>query len=126
MATPSLSELLKKISEAVSADEASNDADMSDLRVQIDSLDKVIIGLLNARATCANRIGELKREQGLPIYVPERESQVLKNVQEANPGPLQDDAIRRLFERIIDETRSLERKLVQENDEESTKGRKQN
>lgn len=120
MTNPTLSELLEKISLVVSEHGASEDTEMSDLRDQIDMLDKIIINLLNTRARCANKIGEIKKERGLPIYVPERESQVLRNVQDANPGPLQDGAIRRLFERIIDETRSLERRLVQENEIDNT------
>jgi chorismate mutase len=45
----------------------------------------------------------------LPVYQPARENEILANVERANPGPLADTAIRRLFERIIDEARSLER-----------------
>ena len=94
---------------------------LAELRKRIDQLDKMILHLLNSRSRCANRIGDLKKQLGMPVYVPERETQVLKNVQSQNPGPLQDDAIRRLFERIIDETRSLERRLYQNehNDEDA-------
>ena len=65
--------------------------------------------LLNARAACALEIGRVKKEAGLPIYQPSREAEVLGHVQEINPGPLDDGAVRRLFERIIDEARRLER-----------------
>ncbi|MYI84971.1 MAG: chorismate mutase, partial [Rhodothermaceae bacterium] len=50
---------------------------------------------------------------GLPVYDPAREKEVLENVIQANPGPLPPDAIQRLFERVIDETRSLERQKYQ-------------
>ncbi len=119
MATTRLSQLLAELSNVIDDIGANRAPDMSDLRTQIDLLDTALIDLLNKRASCANKIGDLKKQRGLPIYVPERESEVLKNVQAANMGPLQDDAIRRLFERIIDETRSLERKLVQDNDTDS-------
>jgi len=46
---------------------------------------------------------------GVAIYQPEREAEVLKNVQGVNRGPLDQPAIKRLFERIIDEARHLER-----------------
>ena len=65
--------------------------------------------LLNARAACALEIGRVKKHAGLPIYQPSREAEVLGHVQEINPGPLDDGAVRRLFERIIDEARRLER-----------------
>jgi chorismate mutase len=83
--------------------------DLEDLRKRIDLLDESLVRLLNARAACALEIGRLKREMGVPIYQPEREAEVLRNVQRHNNGPLDQDAIKRLFERIIDEARHLER-----------------
>ena len=84
-------------------------ADLDDLRHRIDLLDESLVKLLNARAACALEIGRLKREMGIPIYQPAREAEVLANVEKANTGPLDHPAIRRLFERIIDEARHLER-----------------
>jgi chorismate mutase-like protein len=79
------------------------------LRRRIDAIDAQIVALLNERASCAVDIGHLKEQAGLPIYQPAREAEVLARVREANGGPLKDDAITRLFERIIDEARRLER-----------------
>ena len=84
-------------------------ADLDDLRKRIDLLDESLVRLLNARAACALEIGRLKRDMGIPIYQPEREAQVIKHVQSLNSGPLDDQVIKRLFERIIDEARHLER-----------------
>ena len=84
-------------------------ADLEDLRNRIDLLDQSLVRLLNARAACALEIGRVKRDIGVPIYQPEREAEVLKNVQAVNNGPLDQAAIKRLFERIIDEARHLER-----------------
>ncbi|HET7698916.1 MAG TPA: chorismate mutase [Vicinamibacterales bacterium] len=83
--------------------------EIDDLRKRIDLLDESLVRLLNARAACALEIGRVKREMGVPIYQPERESEVLRNVQAVNHGPLDQEAIKRLFERIIDEARHLER-----------------
>ena len=82
---------------------------IEELRDRIDLLDETLVRLLNARAACALEIGRVKRAMGVPIYQPEREAEVLKNVQAANMGPLEEAAIKRLFERIIDEARHLER-----------------
>lgn len=82
-------------------------------RERIDLIDRIILALLNERSLSANAIGHVKQQLGLPIYVPEREKNVLANVLAQNPGPLDDEAVRRLFERIIDETRSLERRRYQ-------------
>ncbi|MXY24601.1 MAG: chorismate mutase [Acidobacteria bacterium] len=78
-------------------------------RGQIDRLDAEIVRLLNARATCANEIGWLKGRVGMEIYDPAREKAVLQHVRQTNPGPLDGDAVARVFERIIDESRRMER-----------------
>lgn len=87
--------------------------DLTPLRAQIDKLDQVLVKIFNERSNLANRIGHIKQQLGLPVYDPAREKEVLENVIQANPGPLPPDAIQRLFERVIDETRSLERQKYQ-------------
>jgi chorismate mutase len=82
---------------------------LDDLRRRIDGLDDALVRLLNARAACALEIGRVKKQLGLAIYQPSREAEVLGHVQQINPGPLDDGAVKRLFERIIDEARRLER-----------------
>jgi chorismate mutase len=78
-------------------------------RKRIDGIDDQLMRLLNSRSACAVEIGRIKRAQGLPIYAPERETWVLERVMRENPGPLEPLAVRRVFERIIDESRRLER-----------------
>ena len=82
---------------------------LRELRQQIDELDTQLVQLLSARAACALEIGRVKKEEGMEVYQPAREAEVLAHVQELNRGPLDDGAIRRLFERVIDEARRLER-----------------
>ena len=82
---------------------------LDELRRKIDDLDEQLVRLLSARAECALEIGREKKEAGLEIYQPAREAEVLAHVQRVNPGPLDDGAMRRLFERVIDEARRLER-----------------
>jgi len=92
-----------------------NMSDLEDLRKNIDRVDEVLVRLLNERARCACEIGRLKKELGVEIYQPDREKQVLDHVRGvAAEGPLGPDAIARLFERIIDEARRLERRVAQE------------
>ena len=82
---------------------------LSDWRRRIDEIDEKLVELLNERSKCALEIGRLKQEANMPLYQPERENAVLANAETNNRGPLSDAAIRRLFERIIDEARSAER-----------------
>jgi chorismate mutase-like protein len=82
---------------------------IADWRRRMDEIDKRLVDLLNERSQCALEIGRIKQEQGIPIYQPARENEVLSNAEGNNKGPLSHAAIRRLFERIIDEARSAER-----------------
>jgi len=95
---------------------------LSDWRRRIDEIDKKLVELLNERSQCALEIGRIKQESNIPLYQPDRENEVLENAEGENKGPLTDAAIRRLFERIIDEARSAERLAMhggQSSDEES-------
>lgn len=83
--------------------------EIAEWRRRIDSIDQQLMGLLNSRSACAVEIGRIKRALGLPIYSPEREAWILERVMRENPGPLDPLAVRRVFERIIDEGRRLER-----------------
>ena len=83
--------------------------DIPKWRKKIDELDLELVKLLNQRSQCAIEIGKLKHELSIEIYDPRREEEVIARVwQEAN-GPLSREAVKRLFERIIDESRRAER-----------------
>jgi len=82
---------------------------IDELRQQIDDIDAQLVELLSKRAACALAIGHEKKLVGLEVYQPSREAEVLSHVQRINKGPLHDEAVKRLFERIIDEARRLER-----------------
>ena len=97
---------------------------LAELRQKIDALDEQLVRLLNARAACALEIGRVKKTAGLPVYQPSRDTEVLRHVQSINPGPLDDAAVRRLFERIIDEARRLERIAEGHSSETESHGRK--
>jgi chorismate mutase len=90
-------------------------------RKKIDEIDLELVRLLNHRAQCATELGKIKLDLGLDAYSPEREVEVMNNVTSRNPGPLSAPALRRLFERIIDESRSVERVFM---DEQRKKPRK--
>jgi chorismate mutase-like protein len=86
--------------------------DMEDWRKRIDAIDLEILKLLNERSQCAVEIGRYKKRHNLPLWAPHREAEVLRHVVKANTGPLGDAAVRRLFERIIDEARTLETHIM--------------
>lgn len=91
-------------------------AEIEAWRTRIDLIDEQLMRLLNSRSACAVEIGRLKRVLGLPVYSPDREAWILERVMRENPGPLDPTAVGRVFERIIDESRRLERLAANETD----------
>jgi chorismate mutase-like protein len=84
-------------------------ARLEEYRVLIDDVDRRIVALLNERTQVVEEIGRVKRASELPIYEPKREEQVFANVTGSNHGPMSPEALRRIFERIIDEMRRIQR-----------------
>jgi chorismate mutase-like protein len=82
---------------------------LTDCRDRIDQIDRRILMLLNERTRVVEQIGAIKQHLDLPIYEPKREDEVFANVTGHNQGPLPSDAVRRVFERIIDEMRTVQR-----------------
>jgi len=88
-------------------------------RKNIDEIDHAILYLINQRSEVANSIGDIKHANGWPVYMPKREVLVVDKAANRNPGPLPDTSVKRIWERIIDETRSVEKKLYKKLDEDS-------
>ncbi len=83
-------------------------------RDRIDEVDRRILALLNERTRTVEEIGHIKQQAHLPVYEPRREDQVFRNIAEHNAGPLSTDAARRVFERIIDEMRKIQREKMED------------
>ena len=86
---------------------------LEEYRVRIDDVDRRLVALLNERTRVVEDIGNVKRGARLPIYEPKREEQVFANIAAANAGPLTEEALKRIFERIIDEMRSIQRVRIE-------------
>ncbi len=78
-------------------------------REQIDEVDRRLVKLLNERTRIVEQLGRVKEQLEMPIYEPKREDQVYQNIVDSNDGPLPEEALKRLFERIVDEMRTLQR-----------------
>jgi chorismate mutase len=86
--------------------------DIEDWRKKIDEVDRQLVSLLSERAKAAIAIGKLKRDTSLPIYEPDRERIVFENVQGVNPGPLPGRDLVRIYERIIDVMRNIQKEEI--------------
>ena len=86
--------------------------EIADWRKKIDRADEALLDLLNKRAQYSLEIGKIKKAAGMAVYDPKREEQIFLRLEKLNAGPLSQQAVRRLFERIIDESRHIEKEIV--------------
>mgnify|MGYP001286875798 CR=1 FL=1 len=82
--------------------------DLSDWRARIDTVDQLLVDLLNRRMRYALAIGEIKRKGDQQIFDPAREQEVIEAVKGYNEGPMSAAAIEEIFARIMREARELE------------------
>jgi chorismate mutase-like protein len=87
--------------------------DLTRCRVRIDELDLRLLDLLNQRTAIVEEIGRIKEEMRIAIYEPKREEQVFANILAHNAGPLPPEAVKRIFERIIDEMRTVQKMKIE-------------
>jgi chorismate mutase/prephenate dehydratase len=86
-----------------------NDDALDLIRAELDSLDERLVQLINRRATLAQRVGQTKAKQGLRVYAPDRERQVLDRVSQLNPGPTTDHSLRAIYRELMSASLALER-----------------
>src|SRR5690606_10242782 len=84
---------------------------LAELRGQIDSIDRQLVGLMNDRARLAHEIGQIKNQNGMVCYSPAREEEVLARVSKANEGPLEERCVRAVFRELISGSRAVETAL---------------
>ena len=86
---------------------------LGELREQIDSIDSKLLELISARARCASEVAEAKGGDANTVYYrPEREARVLSAIKAANPGPLSDEEVARLFREIMSACLALEKPIT--------------
>lgn len=82
--------------------------DLTDLRGQIDAIDRQLLALLNSRAQVAEKVGEVKKRDGTPFFRPDRVAKVIEQIQNANPGPLKNEHIAAVWREIMSACLALE------------------
>ena len=91
--------------------------DLARCRERIDRLDLELLEILNQRTGVVEEIGRIKRQIHLAIYEPKREDEVFANITAHNHGPLSSEAVKRIFERIIDEMRTVQQIIMLEREQ---------
>ena len=77
---------------------------IGDWRTKIDAIDTTLLHLLNVRAAFALEVGRLKGEAGLRLRVPAREREILSRMKKVNPGPLDSEAVEKIYQLILNES----------------------
>lgn len=85
---------------------------LSEIRKRIDALDEKLLQVLNERADLVHEVGLLKKKEGVAVYAPEREEQLLRSLAKKNKGRLPDSAIRAIYREIMSASLALEKDLT--------------
>jgi chorismate mutase-like protein len=93
--------------------------DVSELRVTVDELDRKLVDLLNERARVVQSIGRLKRHTSMPIYEPDRERAVYRNVAEYNKGPLRAQDLETIYQSLMAVMREIQSHEILDSTDES-------
>ena len=89
---------------------AVSEPDLEELRRAIDQVDSRLLELIHERVRLVLAVGAYKLKNGVAIYDPERERRLLERLTALAQPPLEPDTVRRIFERLIDESRTLEQR----------------
>jgi chorismate mutase len=75
------------------------------LRREISAADRELLGAVNRRIEVVARLHDHKQQEGIPLRDLDREEELIRELQEENPGPLSDDGAASLFHFVLDLTR---------------------
>lgn len=79
-------------------------------RERINDLDSTLVMLLRRRSRLSVSVARVKRGAGLPLHMPAREDEIIRQAKRAARGPLTAQAVERIFRVILTEMRSAQRR----------------
>lgn len=85
---------------------------MDQLRARLDAIDDQVLALLAERAQVILQVADFKQKHEIPAHIPARESEIFERLRATNPGPLQGDAVERIYRAVIVEMRKFEEEHV--------------
>jgi len=100
--------LIDSNSRAVERTDSDSDTKLLELRAEIDTINRDILELLNKRAEVVLKIGELKKENSMPVYDAQREKQIEDTLVKLNTGPMPNKSVIKIFREIISACRALQ------------------
>lgn len=88
-----------------------NDMKLNELRDELDYIDDQIASLILKRLEQSSIIGKIKKEMSVSTYTPVREREILQRIISSVNNDELKIHVKRIFERIIDESRAIQRKI---------------
>ncbi|HAB52048.1 MAG TPA: chorismate mutase [Ignavibacteriales bacterium] len=85
---------------------------LSEIRKNVDEIDKDILKLLEKRAHYSKEIGKVKSALNLPFYSSEREKEIIEKLLTNLKSSLLKGSLVRIYERILDESRAVQREEI--------------
>lgn len=85
--------------------------DINEMRHKIDKIDTELLKLLNERLRLSVSIGRNKSTHGKSIFLPERESTIIRQLERLNKGPLPREALMDIFREILNVSRNLQKRI---------------
>ena len=76
--------------------------DLNRLREEIGALDRSVLETLNRRLELVRRVTRHKQDTGTPLIDAEREAELLRELAQANAGPLSERAVQGVFAAVLD------------------------
>ncbi len=102
---------VKRPSARAAAADTRRSGSLAGLREEIDRLDRELVGLLNRRAEVASEIGQVKAKEGLEVWSPAREEEVVAQALGSSRGPLPPETIRLIFRELMSGSRAIQGSL---------------
>lgn len=83
----------------------SSDPVVRELRAEISALDRTLVETVNARIELVAELKRYKEANGLPFLDPDRERQLLEELERANRGPLSSEGLHELVASVLELTK---------------------
>ncbi len=84
--------------------------DLSEIRAEINRVDRELVALFCRRMDCAKAVGEYKKENGVPVLNLDREKEILDRVEEE--GGEYGIYTRLMYQNIMELSRALQHKII--------------
>jgi len=82
---------------------------LSEIRLNINAVDLKLLTLLNQRAVFSKEVGEIKKQQVGLVLKPQREKELLQNLELQNEGILPNEHLQNIWREILSSSRMLQR-----------------